>query len=221
MNVLAVDGALGAFSAAIASDDRIAASRCEAGAVALERGLAMIQAVLDEARLAPQQIDRLAVGVGPGSFTGLRIAISYAKSLAAVWERPLVPLASFDLLEFGGHFERVLAVVVGRTGIISARLRTDGAMRRASGPTAAVLDEVLAPVDSAQGETEPLAVVGAPKDVLHALAERRMIVRSFEPTVTPAAAAAALAATSRTPPASLHEVRADYGELPAAQLPKF
>jgi hypothetical protein len=64
-------------------------------------------------------------------------------------------------------------------------------------------------------------VVGAPKDVLDALAERAIIVRAFEPAVTPAAAAAALAAGFRTPPKSLHEVRADYGELPAATPPRF
>jgi tRNA threonylcarbamoyladenosine biosynthesis protein TsaB len=216
MKVLALDGALGAFSAAIADDERIAVSRCEAGAVALERGLAMVEAVLDDAQLAPDQIDRLAVGIGPGSFTGLRIAIAYAKSLAAVWKRPLVPLASFDLLEFGGHYERVLAVVVGRPGIISARLRCGHEMRRASGPTAHVLDEVLPP------EAYPeLTVVGAPKDVLHALAERGIIVCSVEPIVMPAAAAAALAAATRAPATTLHEVRADYGELPAAKPPRL
>jgi tRNA threonylcarbamoyladenosine biosynthesis protein TsaB len=216
VNVLAVDGALGAFSAAIASDDRIAASRCEAGSIALERGLALVEAVLDDAHLAPRQLDRLAVGVGPGGFTGLRIAIAYMKSLAAVWKRPLVPLSSFDLLEFGGRFERVLTVVVGRPGIISARVRLGDVMRRASGPTLQVIGELLAPEDRCE-----LTVVGASKDVLHALAERGIIVRSVEPNVMPAAAAAALAAQSRTPPATPHAVRADYGELPAAKLPRL
>jgi tRNA threonylcarbamoyl adenosine modification protein YeaZ len=215
MNVLAMDGALGAFSAALSSDGRIAAARCELGSVALERGLASVVGVLADAQRDPSQIDRLAVGVGPGSFTGLRIAIAYAKSLASVWQRPLVPIDSFDLLEFGGRFARVLTVVVGRPGVISARYRSESTTRRASGRIDDVLGEVLPapPFD--------LDVVGAPKDVLHALAERKIIVRSFEPAVTPPAAAAALAAATRTPPATLHEVQADYGELPAARPPRF
>jgi tRNA threonylcarbamoyladenosine biosynthesis protein TsaB len=216
MNVLALDGALGLFSAAAARDERIAGCAQQSGNIALERGLYIVRQALEEAGLQSASLDRLAVGTGPGSFTGLRIAIAYAKSLAAAWRLPLVPLSSFDLVEFGRSFDRVLAVVVGRPGVISARYRFGGQTRRASGRTAAVLDELLA------GRQEgPLEVVGAPKDVLHALAERGLDVRPLDPTVTPAAAAAALAAGSRTPATSLHEVRADYGELPAAKIPKL
>lgn len=211
MNVLALDGALGAFSAAVASDGEILGSRCEAGNVALERGLAIIAELLAGTGRKPPELDRLAVGIGPGTFTGLRIAVTYAKALAQAWERPLVPISSFDLLEFGRSLDRVLAVVVGRPGVISARYRSGTQTRRASGAVAEVLDAVL----PARWEGT-LSVIGAPKDVLRALDERALIVRTFDALVTPAAAAAALAAASRVP-GSLHEVRADYGELPAVR----
>ena len=215
MNVLALDAALGGFSTAVSRGSDIAATRWEPGHVALERGLTLVDEVLSAVQLEPEQIERLAVGIGPGGFTGLRIAIAYAKSLAAVWHRPLVPIDSFDLLEYGSNLADVLTVVVGRPGVISARYRSPSATRRASGWIADVLDRVL------PAEGTPLAVVGAPKDVLDALAERAIIVRALEPAVTPAAAAAALAAGFRTPPKSLHEVRADYGELPAVKPPRF
>jgi tRNA threonylcarbamoyl adenosine modification protein YeaZ len=219
VNVLALDGALGTFSAAIARDGRVAASLGEPGNAALEHGLTIVDAVFLRARLTHGEIDRLAVGIGPGRFTALRIAVAYAKALAAAWERPLVPIQSFDILEYGRSFQRVLTVVEGRPGVISARYRVtldpsqgDAELRRASGRIADVLD-ALRPA----GRVD---VVGAPEDVLHALAERGIIVRSVEPLVTPAAAAAALAAGTRSPARSLHEIRADYGELPAVTKPR-
>jgi len=216
--VLALDGALGAFSAAIARDGRIVASGSRLGNVALEHGLALVDELLADTGLTGAQLDRLAVGEGPGGFTGLRIAIAYAKALATVWQRPLVPISSFDILEYGASFDCALAVVVGRPGVISARLRNLSQTRRASGRIADVLDALL-PVARRPAD-RALNVVGAAEDVLHALAERGIIVRSFDPVLTPAAAAAALAAPSRTPPASPHAVRADYGELPAAKPPR-
>ncbi len=218
MIVLAIEGALGSFSAAVARDETLVATRSEPGNVALERGLALVEAVLEQAQVAPAQLTRLAVGVGPGGFTGVRIAITYAKSLAVGWERPLVPISSFDLLEYGRDFERVLTIVVGRPGVISARYRGGSETRRASGRIADVLHDVLSAIVTGTGA---LDVVGAPEDVLHALAERDIIVRSIDPLVAPAAAAAALAAASRAPAKSVHEVQADYGELPAAKIPRL
>ena len=181
-----------------------------------------MQRVLAEAEMSSESLDRLAVGVGPGSFTGLRIAITYAKSLAAVWKRPLVPLSSFDLLEYGGDFERVLASWSG--GRASSRRATASGdeIRRASGR----IDEVLDGIFPAR-----LGTLGGPRSRSTSWERRRTCctrlpnaaieVRSVDPAVTPAAAAAALAAGSRTPPQSLHAVHADYGELPAAKTPRL
>jgi tRNA threonylcarbamoyladenosine biosynthesis protein TsaB len=171
--------------------------------------------LMRETGVEPAHLTRLAVGVGPGGFTGVRIAVAYAKSLAQAWERPLVPVSSFDILEYGRTLEAVLTVVVGRPGVISARFRDGSGERRASGRIADVLDELSLPAGSG-----PLDVVGAPKDVLGALAERGIIVNALAPLVEPAAAAAVQVAREREPARSPHEVRADYGELPAATVRK-
>lgn len=220
--VLGIDGALGGFSAAIAADDAIRASRSKPGNVALEAGLAMVWAVLNDAGTEALEIDRVAVGCGPGGFTGLRIAISYAKSLAQAWQRPLVAIDSFDLLEYGGRFDSVLTVVVGRRGVISARVRAGALVARASGWVPDVLKTLETPLERAgAGARGALPVIGAPEDVLGALAERGIEVSPVTLSTLPAACAAALSAAALTPAPSVHAVRADYGELPAARVPRL
>jgi tRNA threonylcarbamoyladenosine biosynthesis protein TsaB len=213
MNVLALDGALGAFSVALARGGDVRASASLPGNVALERGLALVSAVLEGAAVDPKTLDRIAVGVGPGTFTGLRIALAYAKSLAQAWEVPIVGISSFDALELGVAENDVLTVVAPRAGIVSLRLRNGSVSSRASGATVQALDEVLS-----RGAA-PQVVVGASKDVLDALAERGIVAIARPPAVTPAAAAVAQAALSVNPELSVHALRADYGELPAAKPP--
>lgn len=216
MIVLGIDGALGGFSAAVADDAGLRSSVALDGNVALEGGLGAIARALAEAQVERSQLDRLAVSIGPGGFTGLRIAIVYAKSLAQAWGLPLVPISSFDLLGGAAGSFALLEAIVGRPGIVSLRFRAGATERRASGPVGAALAEVLA------GEPPgALDVAGAPEDVLAALAEAGWTVTSHSPAVTPPAAAVALAGRFARPAANAHDVRADYGEAPAARVPDF
>ncbi|MDQ2680030.1 MAG: tRNA (adenosine(37)-N6)-threonylcarbamoyltransferase complex dimerization subunit type 1 TsaB [Candidatus Eremiobacteraeota bacterium] len=210
---LGIDGALGSFSCAIVDADGARAVIELPGNTALEEGLAAIAFVMQQAQIQPGDLDRIGVGVGPGSFTGLRIVLSYAKSLAQGWQKPLVAVSSFDSIEAGVQIADLLSVVCGRPGVISVRYRLGGAEHRHSGRTADVLD-ALAPA-LAPGA---LPVLGAPEDVLAALGERGLQVHILERLVTPAALAVAQLACESAPAASLHAVRADYGELPAAKL---
>jgi tRNA threonylcarbamoyladenosine biosynthesis protein TsaB len=216
MNVLGIDGALDGFSAGVARDGEVVATVVLDGNVALEAGLRAVRDVMETASLSAETLDRIAVGIGPGRFTGLRITIAYAKALAQAWNVPLAGISSFDLLEYGLQSPRVLSVVVGRPGVISARYREGDEVRRASGAPAEVLAHVL---PSKPGDS--LDVIGASEDVLAYLAEGGFTVNRLLPLVTPPAAALALAGADARVAASLHEVRADYGEAPAAKVPTF
>ena len=217
MIVLGFDGALrGTFSAAIARDGQVVAQRELSGNVALEHGLELVAACMHDAGVASGQVDHIAVGQGPGGFTGLRIAIAYAKSLAQAWAIPLAGISSFDLLEFGLDLPRCLTVVVGRPGVLSVRYRGESPQPvRASGPTA----EVVTRLSAIAGIDRPVPIVGAPEDVLAAFAEGGIIVNPYLPASVSPAAAAALLAPRVELPVSLHAVRPDYGELPAAKVP--
>jgi len=215
MIVLAIDAALGGFSAALTQDTTALAVLELPGNVALEQGLSALAQVLGKAGVRQSGIDRLAVGIGPGSFTGVRIAISYAKSLALGWHRPLVAVNSFDAIEAGAALrEPLLAVVRGRAGVVSVRYRHVGKEQRSSGYVNDVLDELGSPPG------EMLTVIGDAEDVLPGLAERGFSVRKIDRAILPTALAVATVAASREPAQSSHEIRADYGELPAAKVPK-
>ena len=99
MPLLAFDVAGNACSAAVWSGGEVIAHVSEE----MERGQAerlapMLQSVMDAAALAFSQLQIIAVTVGPGSFTGIRIGLAMAKSLALATGRPLYGVTTFTLV---------------------------------------------------------------------------------------------------------------------------
>jgi tRNA A37 threonylcarbamoyladenosine modification protein TsaB len=204
--LLALDGALGVFSAAAirldGSDARIAAA---ARNDALERGLALVEQVLIPHTLA--DVATLAVTTGPGSFTGLRIALCYAKSLAFARGLPLVGVSSYDVVEPDDATPPLAAFVSGRKGLSCVRLRIGGEIAVECGPD----EDVAAALARRLGRGAPLACAGAAEGVLARLGERGIIVRPCPPLESPPALVLARKALRRTPVPNPHSVRADYG----------
>jgi tRNA threonylcarbamoyladenosine biosynthesis protein TsaB len=95
MKILAVDTALGACSAAVLDDGRVAAHIC----TPMERGHAEALApMVDEAMRATgfgfAALDRLAVTTGPGTFTGQRVGLAFMRGLRVVLKTPLIGVTS-------------------------------------------------------------------------------------------------------------------------------
>ncbi|AWK86126.1 tRNA (adenosine(37)-N6)-threonylcarbamoyltransferase complex dimerization subunit type 1 TsaB [Azospirillum thermophilum] len=106
MKVLGLDTATAGCSAALWDDARpggpVAARRSEP----MARGQAevlvpMAQAVLADAGVDFADLDRIAVTVGPGAFTGLRIALAAARGIALAHDLPVIGITTFDAIAHG------------------------------------------------------------------------------------------------------------------------
>lgn len=95
------------------------------------RLLVLVEQVLGEAGIGWEDLDRLAVGIGPGGFTGLRIGIATARAIAQARELDLVPVGSLHALAAGVAPDapaRVAAVLDARRGQVYAALWERGAL---------------------------------------------------------------------------------------------
>ncbi len=115
MIVLAVDTCLGACSAAVVANGRLLASRSEAIVRGHQERLApLARDVMAQAQVAFADLDRIGVTVGPGSFTGLRVGLAFAKGLALALGRPCVGVGTLEALAAG------LEVAGRRAAVIDA-----------------------------------------------------------------------------------------------------
>ncbi|MGZ6013986.1 MAG: tRNA (adenosine(37)-N6)-threonylcarbamoyltransferase complex dimerization subunit type 1 TsaB, partial [Caulobacteraceae bacterium] len=99
MIVLALDTALAACSVAVTRDGQVLAAASEPMLRGHQERLApMVQEAMASAGLAFTALDRIGVTVGPGSFTGLRVGLAFAKGLGLALGRPCVGVGTLEAL---------------------------------------------------------------------------------------------------------------------------
>lgn len=103
MKILALDTTSGACSVALYNGGQISERFVQAERDHTRRLLPMVDEVLAEAGLALSELSAFAVSRGPGSFTGLRIAISSVQGLAFSADKPVVPVSSLAALALGAR----------------------------------------------------------------------------------------------------------------------
>jgi tRNA threonylcarbamoyladenosine biosynthesis protein TsaB len=100
--VLAFDCACQALSVAVARGDRILVEHYESRSEKQAALLApTVHAVLRDAEVKPSQLELIGVTTGPGSFTGIRIGLAFARGLALALDRPLASRTTFDAVSDG------------------------------------------------------------------------------------------------------------------------
>jgi tRNA threonylcarbamoyladenosine biosynthesis protein TsaB len=146
VRILGIESATARAGVALGTDDGVIASaQVTRGPRHAEVLLPAIEFVCTQAGIAIADVDAIAVDVGPGLFTGLRVGIATANGLAQALGKPMIGVCSLDLL---AHAMRaaasdVVSVIDARRGeVYAARYGVvDGALKRVMDPT------VLAPAD--------------------------------------------------------------------------
>lgn len=113
LKILSLDTSTEVCSTALWADGAVV-ERFESGSRHSERILPMVQEVLAEAGLVLRQLDAIAFGRGPGSFTGLRIGAGVAQGLAFGADLQVVPVSSLAALAQGVGAPKVLAAFDAR-----------------------------------------------------------------------------------------------------------
>jgi tRNA threonylcarbamoyladenosine biosynthesis protein TsaB len=135
MRVLAVETSTLAGGVALLEAGRLVAEYVlDVSVTHSERLMAAVERALRDARWAAEDLQGLAVAIGPGSFTGLRIGVSTVKGLALALEIPVAPVPTLDGLARRVPFAAlpVCPVLDARKNeVYASRYRWDGdAMRR-------------------------------------------------------------------------------------------
>ena len=95
-------------------DGEIAAVERRAGSRHSELALPMLETLLNRFRLRPAELDAVAFGAGPGSFTGLRIACGLAQGLAFARGIPVLGVSTFEAIAEESGAPRVVACLDAR-----------------------------------------------------------------------------------------------------------
>ncbi len=134
MNILAIDTSTKYFCLVIAKDKDILVRYHKPLGRELSRLIIpIIDKCLKKTGLALKDIDFLAVGLGPGSFTGLRIGLATIKGFALALKKPVIGINSLDVLAYsaGDEDKDICPLVDAKRALVySAIYRKDGANRR-------------------------------------------------------------------------------------------
>jgi len=119
MRLLALDTATEACSVALLTEEGMLSDSLEMGRGHAQEILRMVDRILAQGGTTLAGLSGIAAGIGPGSFTGVRVSVAVAQGLAFGADLPVVPVTSLEALAMqaiGRGAERVLACLDARMG---------------------------------------------------------------------------------------------------------
>jgi len=125
MIILGLDTSSHLNAVGVIDDERVLADFVwEAWDSSLQRIVPAISFIMDSAHLRIEDVDGFAVGIGPGSWTGIRVGLTVGKMLAYTCSKPICGVSSLDALAYCGRnlSGHVCTIVDAGRGMIYAAL---------------------------------------------------------------------------------------------------
>ena len=129
MKILALETAADPGSVALWRDGEVIARACPPDQTNSAALLPSAQALLAEAGLNFSDLDGVAFGAGPGSFTGLRVACGVAQGLAFGRGLPLIGIGTLEAMALESGGARVLVALDARMGEVYFACYAEGALQ--------------------------------------------------------------------------------------------
>ena len=120
MLILALETSTELGSCALWRDGESIERCCPPGRSHSETLLPLVRELFAEAGIGAGQLDAVAYGMGPGAFTGLRVACGAAQGIAVAADLPLVGVSSLECMAAGSGAGQVLALLDARMGEVYA-----------------------------------------------------------------------------------------------------
>ena len=120
MKVLALETSTDFGSCALLLGDSVSERICPPGRPHSETLLPLVRELMAESGITFAQLDAIAFGVGPGAFTGLRVACGVAQGLAVAAGLPVVPVCGLEAMAAAAGEFRVLSLLDARMGEVYA-----------------------------------------------------------------------------------------------------
>ena len=145
--ILAIDSSIGTSVAVVSPEGHVVAHCGSADPRAHAELLGvLLTSALEQAGVTPGDIMGVAMGVGPGAFTGLRVGMAGAQAFALSRNLPLYPVVSHDALGWGVDTETVVITDARRGEVAFSVYSPNASRRRVRGPelsTPARVDDAL------------------------------------------------------------------------------
>ena len=145
MNLLGIESSSRKLSVGLMKDNDFSELHSEKINDAANSLPTLSKKIINNASLIFEDLDAICISAGPGSFTGLRVGMSYAKGIAMALDIPIVPVSTFESIIEYQNIQKLSSLIYshGKTFYICDYSQIDGQLRKLHEPKSILKEDVL------------------------------------------------------------------------------